>query len=556
MGRRAPVAEGAARRPAYVDRPVREDCSIIAAAAAHVARRSAQLREAAPHPRAAGAMMAEMRLHFLGATRTVTGSQYLLETDRARVVIDCGMFQGSPHDVIRNRVPFAYQPSEIDALLLTHAHLDHCGLIPHLAASGFRKPIYATKGTVDLTRLVLLDSAKLQEEFARGHQRFAERNPDRAAAEDEATTAELAAATKEDPAAATREASPAAITALRAPLYTVDDTNAALALFHGIDYGAEVQVAPGITATFLDAGHILGSAIIRVRVMEANQERTIVFSGDLGRTGTPIIRDPTPVTTADYLLIESTYGGKTHEPEEEAIRLLGEAVKLTCDANGVLLVPSFAIGRTQEIVYQLNRLLSAGTIPRLPLYLDSPMAQKASEVYRAHPDYFDDDARALIARHDAPIDYPDAVVTSSAEDSFAIEQAARPLMVIASNGMITGGRIVQHVKALVADPAMTLLFVGYQGDGTLGAHLQQGATEVRIDGQDLEVHCQVRSISGFSAHADEPELLAWLGKLTKKPRTTFIVHGDPAAQAAFEPKVRALGFATAVPRWRETVELT
>ena len=499
--------------------------------------------------------MATVRLHFLGATRTVTGSQYLLETDHARVVIDCGMFQGSPHDVIRNRVPFAYEPNAIDALLLTHAHLDHCGLIPHLVASGFRKPVYGTRGTMDLTRLVLLDSAKLQEEAAESHQRFAARHADRAAAEDEATMAELAAATREDPAAATREAAPAAITALREPLYTVADANAALALFRGIDYGAEAPVAPGITATFLDAGHILGSAIIRVRVREGDRDRTIVFSGDLGRPGTPIIRDPTPVALADYLLIESTYGGRTHEPEEEAIRLLGEAVKLTADAKGVLLMPSFAIGRTQEIVYRLNGLLQAGTIPRLPLYLDSPMAQKASDVYRAHSEYFDDDARALIARHDAPIDYPGAVTTSSAKDSLAIEQAARPLMVVASNGMITGGRIVQHVKALVGDPGMTLLFVGYQGDGTLGAHLQQGATHVRIDGEDLEVHCRVRSIDGFSAHADEPELLAWLGNFTTKPRTTFIVHGDPAAQAAFEPKVRALGFATAVPGWRETVEL-
>jgi metallo-beta-lactamase family protein len=290
--------------------------------------------------------------------------------------------------------------------------------------------------------------------------------------------------------------------------------------------------------------------------MEGDEERTIVFSGDLGRPGSPIIRDPTPVTTADWLLIESTYGGKTHEPQEEAIRLLGEAVKLIGDAKGVLLMPSFAIGRTQEIVYELNRLLSAGTIPHVPLYLDSPMAQKASDVYRAYLDYFDDDARALIAGRDPSIDYPDAIVTNGAKESLAIEQAARPLMVVASNGMITGGRIVQHVKALVGDPGMTLLFVGYQGDGTLGAHLQQGAKQVRIDGQDLEVHCQVRSISGFSAHADEPELLAWLGNFTKKPRTTFIVHGDPAAQAAFEPKVRALGFATSVPDWRETVELT
>jgi len=480
----------------------------------------------------------------------------LLETDRARVLVDCGMFQGSPNDVIRNRVPFAYQPGEVDAVLLTHAHLDHCGLIPHLSASGFRKPIYATKGTVDLTRLVLLDSAKLQEEFAQSHQRFAQRNPDRAAVEDEETMAELAAASKEDPAAATQAAAPAAITALRQPLYTVDDANTAIALFQGIDYGVEVQVAPGITATYLDAGHILGSAIIRVRVMESDQERTIVFSGDLGRPGSPIIRDPTLVTTADYLLIESTYGGRTHEPQEEAIRMLGEAVKLTGDAKGVLLMPSFAIGRTQEIVYELNRLLSAGTIPHLPLYLDSPMAQKATDVYRAYLDYFDDDARALIAGPNPIIDYPDAIVTNGAKESLAIEQAARPFVVVASNGMITGGRIVQHVKALVGDPGMTLLFVGYQGDGTLGAHLQQGAKQVRIDGQDLDVHCQVRSISGFSAHSDEPELLAWLGNFTNKPRTTFIVHGDPAAQAAFEPKVRALGFATSVPAWRDTVDLT
>src|SRR5436309_9311005 len=322
-----------------------------------------------------------MRLQFLGAARTVTGSQYLLETDRARVLIDCGMFQGSPHDVIRNRVPFAYQPGDVDAVLLTHAHLDHCGLIPHLSASGFRKPIYATKGTVDLTRLVLLDSAKLQEEFSQSHQRFAKRNPDRAAVEDEETMAEIAAASKEDPAAATREAAPAAVTALREPLYTVDDTNAARGPVPGIDYGTEVQVAPGITATYLDAGHILGSAIIRVRAVEGDQERTIVFSGDLGRPGSPIIRDPTPVTAADYLLIESTYGGKTHEPQEEAIRLLGVAVKLTGDAKGVLLMPSVAIGRTQEIVYEPERLLSAGNIPHPLLSLDSPIAQQASELY-------------------------------------------------------------------------------------------------------------------------------------------------------------------------------
>jgi metallo-beta-lactamase family protein len=496
-----------------------------------------------------------MRLHFLGATRTVTGSQYLLETDRARVLVDCGLFQGSPHDALRNRVPLAYVPRDLDALVLTHAHLDHCGLMPYVAANGLRAPIYTTKGTAELTRLVLLDSAKLQEEFSAKHQRFAKKHPDRAAVEDQAAAAELAAEAAEDPAAATRAALPEGVTYLRQPLYTTSDATAAIGLLRGVDYGTETQIAPGIVATYLDAGHILGSAIVRLRVQDGDRERTIVFSGDIGRPGTPIIRDPTPIASADYLLVESTYGGRTHEPQEEAVRLLGEAVQATGDGKGVLLMPSFAIGRTQEIVYELNRLLGAGTIPRLPLYLDSPMAGGASDVYRRYPEYFDDEARALVEQHAELLDYPGAVTANDEKASEAIEAAARPFMVVASNGMITGGRIVRHVKALVGDPAMTLLFVGYQGQGTLGASLQQGAKTARIDGEDLEVHCQVRSISGFSAHADEPELLAWLKGFTQRPRTTFIVHGDPAAQAAFEPKVQGLGFATHVPAWRESVDL-
>jgi len=498
-----------------------------------------------------------MRLHFLGAARTVTGSQYLLETDRARVLVDCGMFQGSPHDALRNRVPPAYDPRSIDAILLTHAHLDHCGLIPHVAGLGFRGPVYATRGTVELTRLVLLDSAKLQEEFAASHQRFARRHPDRAEIEDRAAAAELAAETGQDAEQATRNAPPEALTYLREPLYTTANALSALGQCKGIEYGAETEIAPGVTATYLDAGHILGSAIIRVRARDGSGDRTIVFSGDLGRPNTPIVRDPTPVRAGDYLVVESTYGGRTHEPQEQAIKLLGEAVIATHGAKGVLLVPSFAIGRTQEIVYELDRLLAAGTIPHVPLYLDSPMAGSATEIYRKYAEYFDPDTRALLARAEAPLDYPGAAMVQDASASQALDESGvRPYMVVAANGMITGGRIVQHVKALVGDPAMTLLFVGYQGEGTLGARLQQGAKQVRIDGQTLDVACQVRSISGFSAHADEPELLAWLRNFSVAPKLTFIVHGDPAAQTAFEPKVRGLGFATKVPQWRETVELT
>jgi metallo-beta-lactamase family protein len=498
-----------------------------------------------------------MRLRFLGAARTVTGSQYLLETDRARVLIECGMFQGSPHDVLRNRVPLAYDPSIIDAVLLTHAHLDHCGLIPHVSALGFRGPVYATRGTVELARLVLLDSAKLQEEFAAKHQRFARKHPDRAEVEDRAAAAELAAATDEDAEEATRNAPPEALTYLREPLYTTADATTAVARFRSIEYGTETEIAPGVTATYLDAGHILGSAIIRVRARDDTGDRTIVFSGDLGRPNTPIIRDPTPVREGDYLLVESTYGGRTHEPQEQAIKLLGEAVTATHGAKGVLLMPSFAIGRTQEIVYELDRLLAAGRIPHLPLFLDSPMASSATEIYRRYAEYFDDEAQRLLASAETPLDYPGAAIVQDATVSQTLDETGvRPFMVVASNGMITGGRIVQHVKAFIGDPAMTLLFVGYQGEGTLGAQLQQGAKQVRIDGHSFDVACQVRSISGFSAHADEPELLAWLRNFTVAPKMTFIVHGDPAAQTAFEPKVRGLGFATTVPRWRETVELT
>ena len=558
-----------------------------------------------------------MRLHFLGGATTVTGSQYLLETGRARVLVDCGMFQGSPNEAMRNRVPFAYDPSTIDIVLLTHAHLDHCGLVPHLVKEGYRGRILATKGTCELAELVLLDSGKLQEEFAKREARWEKKHPDLVAADDrkeqdlyhqavdlaegriaappvrenvddappplapqamsEADTiatashtpplAVVTAAANADHEADLRAQPPAVEIDLDEPLYTADDAEVAIAQFDAIDYDAEHEVAPGVHATWLDAGHILGSAIIRVRIEAGgagpDRETTIVFSGDLGRPDTPIIRDPTILRDTDYLLVETTYGGREHEPEDEAIRILAETVNLVSQAGGVLLVPSFAIGRTQEIVYALDRLLEQGAIPQLPLYLDSPMASKASDIYRRHADYFDEDARRLLASGETPLEFPGQVETRDVHDSEKIAQAQRPYMIVASNGMLTGGRVLGHLRNLIGDPSATLLFVGYQGEGTLGAHLQAGATEVKLDGQIRAVHCKIRSISGFSAHADEPELLAWLahfadGKTPGSPgfaRTVFLVHGDPEAQIAIEPKVQALGFTTKIPHWREVVEL-
>jgi metallo-beta-lactamase family protein len=315
----------------------------------------------------------------------------------------------------------------------------------------------------------------------------------------------------------------------------------------------------------VDAGHILGSAIIKLRVdgHDGGEERVIVFSGDLGRPDTPILRDPTPMDGADYVLVESTYGGREHEPEAEAIRILAETIRMVSDAGGVLLVPSFAIGRTQEIVWELDRLIERGEIPLLPLYLDSPMASKASDVYRHHPEDYDEETAKLLRSGASPLDYPNQTITNDLKQSQAIERAPRPYMIVASNGMLTGGRVVGHLRNLIDDPKATILFVGYQGEGTLGAHLQAGVREVKLDGQVRSVHCQVRSISGFSAHADEHELLDWLGHFIADkrpgdpgyPRRVFLVHGDPEAQLALEPKVRDLGLATHIPHWHERVTL-
>jgi metallo-beta-lactamase family protein len=319
-------------------------------------------------------------------------------------------------------------------------------------------------------------------------------------------------------------------------------------------------VAPGVRATFRDAGHILGSAIIELDVEEGSgPPRRLVFSGDLGRPGTPIICDPTAIDDgADYVIMESTYGGREHEPAAEAIRLLAEIVRETASHRGVLLIPAFAIGRTQEIVWHLDRLLTAGQIPHLPLYLDSPMASLASDIYHRYPGYYDEDTFALLQAGETPLDFPGAQVTTSPEASRAIQQAPRPLIIVASSGMLTGGRVVFHLRELIDDPDALLLFVGYQGEGTLGAHLQAGARRVHLDGAEREVRCQIRSISGFSAHADESELLDWLGRLaggTRKPRTVFLVHGDPEALDALEPKVRAMGLSPYRPAWREEVDL-
>lgn len=587
-----------------------------------------------------------MEIHFLGAANTVTGSQFLLITDRAKVLVDCGMFQGSPQEVVRNRVPLAYDPAELDAIVLTHAHLDHCGLIPHVVAQGFSGPIYATRGTTELAALVLLDSGHLQEEYAKRHKHWALRNPDRAAREEareqeklseqeqvaetgdearpvDAETGQPIVASagvdelvlRDEQGLGTRMGYPpfghpdhdAAISGnpaqpnliLEEPVYDTAQVETALGRFKSVDYGATVQVAPGITATFHDAGHILGSSIVELNVSDdeaggsstsggagtvptsgtvpalntpvsgsapvsgtpVSGTRKLVFSGDLGHEGAPFLRDPEVITDADYVLIESTYGGRLHDPEEESLDALARAVNDVAAQNGVLLIPAFAIGRTQEIVWALRKLFVDGKIPKLPLYLDSPMASKASAIYQEHTDYYDDESRDLIAHGSGPMAYPNAIETPLPKQSEAIERAHRPYILVASNGMLTGGRVLNHLRNLIGDSRAIILFVGYNGAGTLGAELQDGAKTAWIDGQQYTVRCGIRSTGGFSAHADEAGLLDWLQNFISGrkagdpgvPRRIFIVHGDPDAQAALEPKIQALGLPTMAPHWHQRV---
>jgi metallo-beta-lactamase family protein len=569
-----------------------------------------------------------MEIRFLGAANTVTGSQFLLTTERAKILIDCGMFQGGPHEEMRNRVPLAYDPASLDAIILTHAHLDHCGLIPHIVAEGFNGPIYATKGTIELASLVLLDSGKLQEQFAQRHRRWASKNPDKSAREDQRDEAELQAqeqiAALED--AASSSPGPLASASvpvtshvgdltpdghviasgmdelalhdeqglgprmgyqpvvhqggsvaaapgtpvgaelnLGQPVYDLAQAETSLTHFRATDYEKPLDVAPGITAVFHDAGHILGSSIVELRVAAQKDvpARTLIFSGDLGRAGAPILRDPTIIKEADYVWIESTYGGRTHEPEGESLDALEKAVKDVIATQGVLLIPSFAIGRTQEVVWALEHLLDAGRIPKIKLYLDSPMASKASTIYREHTDYYDAETAALLNRGEGPIDFPGQQETPGGAQSEAIERSRRPYILVASNGMLTGGRVLNHLRTLIGDPKAMILFVGYQGETTLGARLQAGAKVARVDGQEYQVRCAIRSITGFSAHADEPGLLSWLGNFIAGrkagdagvPRRVFIVHGDPDAQAILEPKIQALGLPTMAPHWHQHVTL-
>jgi len=444
----------------------------------------------------------DFKLRFLGATQNVTGSKFLLEANGARVLFDCGMYQEWKLKK-RNWHPWAVDPASIDAVVLTHAHLDHCGLLPKLVADGFQGQIYSTGASAGIARIVLLDSAHLQAEDTRYKRRRHKKEGRK---------------------------SPHPVV----PLYTESEVMNTLPLFAPLRYEEPRVVAEGIEVTFHDGGHILGSGMVKVKVTQDGHSRTIIFSGDIGRTDKPILRDPTFFQEADYVVMESTYGDRTHEDPGDIDELLAETIRSTHQAQGNILIPAFAIGRSQELLYRLNALQNDGRIPRLPVFMDSPMAIRVTNVFQANPHLFDEEMNAYMSGGESPFDFETLHLSRSVADSKAINSIRGSAIVIAGSGMCTGGRIKHHLVHNISRKSSTVLFVGYQAVGTLGRRIVDGSETVRILGHQHRVRAKIVQIHGFSAHADRNELDAWVGALKRPPRHVFVVHGDDEAAQAFQ----------------------
>jgi metallo-beta-lactamase family protein len=461
-----------------------------------------------------------VRLRFLGAAGTVTGSRYLLEALGRRVLVDCGLFQGTRALRRRNWEDPPFDPRTLDCVLLTHAHVDHCAYLPRLVQRGYAGPVYATPTTIDLVGLVLPDSAHLQEEDAEHANRHAY--------------------ARHDPAL---------------PLYTAADAQATLGLLRPLPYHELREVLHGVAVRPGDAGHILGSANLTVQLDLAGGPLRIAFSGDVGRYGRPILNDPEPVAQADYVLCESTYGDRLHPPGSP-LPALAEAVRALVARGGVMVVPAFAIGRTQELLYALRQLAAAGQTPLLPVYVDSPMAIAATRIFGRHPEDQDPEARALLADGTPPLAYPDLHVAATRDESIAINGVAGPAIVVSASGMATGGRVLHHLARRLPDERNMVLLVGYQAEGTRGRSLQDGATELKIHGQTVPVRAEVRELPGFSAHGDQGELMRWLGGFRTPPRQLFLTHGDDGPRAALAGLVRQeLGWRVGCPQHLELVAL-
>jgi metallo-beta-lactamase family protein len=458
----------------------------------------------------------QLSLQFLGGARCVTGSKFLLTltqgTARQQVLVDCGLFQGLKELRLRNREPLPLVPAEVAAVVLTHAHIDHCGYLPKLVQDGFRGRIFCTEPTADLLSIMLLDSAKLQEE--------------------EADFANERGYSSHHPAT---------------PLYTQADVLNVLPLVESMSYDAPISLFEGrLSLTFREAGHILGSAIAEVTVQGPEQRRQLVFSGDLGRYGSPVMHDPAAISQADVLLVESTYGDRnTHldDPETQLARVVNEAIA----RGGVLVIAAFALGRTQTLLYYLKKLRAEGRVPLVPVYVDSPMGTRISDLYPRHPG-------AHRLGHGNVFDFSGMHIITEAWKSKTLNHRLGPSIIISGSGMCNGGRIVHHLYHHLPRPEDTVLLIGYQAEGTRGRQLQDGEPAVKIFGEMVPVRCQIERLDGFSAHADRQELLRWLGQFQKPPQSTFVVHGEPAAAEALAQALREqLGWPhVKVPDYLET----
>lgn len=458
-------------------------------------------------------------LSFHGGTRTVTGSRFLIETDAgARVLVDCGLFQGPKDLRLRNWAPFPVPPSSIDAVCLTHAHVDHCGWVPRLATGGFVGPVHCTPGTAALTRIVLPDSGHLHEE--------------------EAAFANRRGYSRHDPAL---------------PLYTEKDARRALEALREVPFGEERDIVAGVTASWHRAGHILGAATVRLRVTGRRGVRTLAFSGDLGRSTHPLLLPPEPLGEADIVACESTYGDR-HHPEDSTEEILAQVVNHTAEQGGVVVIPAFAVDRTEVVLWYLDRLTAAGRIPRLPVFVDSPMALRALDVYRAAAREGSSEMRPEV--HGLGLfDELDLRESPTVEASKAINERRGPFIVISASGMASGGRVLYHLAERLGSSRNTVLLVGFQAPGTRGDRLAQGADAVKLLGSYRRVRARVAHVD-LSAHADQDDLLAWLGSATRPPELVYVVHGEEDASWALADRIdETTGVLAVVPRVGERVSL-
>ncbi len=466
-----------------------------------------------------------MKLTFLGANRQVTGSRYCLQANGSRVMIDCGLVQERAY-LERNWEQCSIDPRSFDALLLTHAHIDHLGLVPKFVKDGFHAPIFATHPTVALADVMLKDSAKIQEEDAAYKKRRHKREGRRGRHPE-------------------------------VPLYTTDDVTKTLPLLRGVDYRDPVRVAKGVTATWYDAGHILGSAIIEIAVTENGERRTILFSGDLGQNNKPLIHDPTYFKHADFVVMESTYGDRDHVQNGNVEDQLEKIIKETVGRGGNVVIPVFAVERAQELMYYVSRLVHADRIPDIPVFLDSPMASDVTDIFRQHRDWLDDETRELIQSQEPPLQFPGLQITRSTEESMAINRIITPCIIMAPAGMCNAGRIKHHLRLNLGRDESTVIFVGHQAKGTLGRRILDGEREVRIHGRTRRVYARIEQIDGLSAHADRNGLIDWLSHFETPPRRLFLTHGEEESSLALARMIRdRLGWEASVPEYGSAVDLS